>query len=235
MANISFKLFIFLLPIFLFIFLVLIKINSQETYVFLIREDSLLEYSQTIFYLLASIISLIMVFQFHYSQNYIHAFLYVILTIGLLFIAIEEISWGQRIFDFDNPDYFTHNNVQNEVSLHNLSAIQPYLKIIYILIGLYGTLAWLIKLVLAKKLSKHNLLNFVIPAWYISLYFFMLFFIYTLLHYIRPVAVEYGLDGFRIGLFLKWRDEEFAELFLSMGFLIFVIDNYIRLNHNHKS
>lgn len=37
-----------------------------------------------------------------------------------LFVAGEEISWGQRIFGWASGDYFVENNVQGETNLHNL-------------------------------------------------------------------------------------------------------------------
>jgi len=41
---------------------------------------------------------------------------------GCLFIfgAGEEISWGQRIFNWNIPDFFRENNSQGETNLHNL-------------------------------------------------------------------------------------------------------------------
>lgn len=37
-----------------------------------------------------------------------------------LFGAGEEISWGQRIFDLETPEYFQEKNAQGEIGLHNL-------------------------------------------------------------------------------------------------------------------
>lgn len=43
------------------------------------------------------------------------------LLLGLLFLlgAGEEISWGQRIFNFSTPEFMS-SNIQNEFTLHNL-------------------------------------------------------------------------------------------------------------------
>ncbi|MBT8441964.1 MAG: hypothetical protein KJO76_06230 [Gammaproteobacteria bacterium] len=45
-------------------------------------------------------------------------------TLGLaafcLFVAFEEISWGQRIFSYRPPEYFLSENFQQELNLHNL-------------------------------------------------------------------------------------------------------------------
>jgi hypothetical protein len=38
----------------------------------------------------------------------------------LLFGAMEEISWGQRIFGWESPEWFQLHNAQAETNLHNL-------------------------------------------------------------------------------------------------------------------
>ncbi|MCZ6617166.1 MAG: hypothetical protein O7E57_03455 [Gammaproteobacteria bacterium] len=45
------------------------------------------------------------------------------LTVFCLFGAGEEISWGQRIFGFDSPQFFIDNNAQQETGLHNLKIV----------------------------------------------------------------------------------------------------------------
>lgn len=43
-----------------------------------------------------------------------------LLTLLCLFGAGEEISWGQRIFGLETPDYLKERNAQGELGLHNL-------------------------------------------------------------------------------------------------------------------
>jgi hypothetical protein len=39
----------------------------------------------------------------------------------ILFFGMgEEISWGQRIFGIESPEFFQENNAQNETNLHNM-------------------------------------------------------------------------------------------------------------------
>lgn len=40
--------------------------------------------------------------------------------LAFLFVAGEEISWGQRIFDRESSEFFQDNNAQGETNLHNL-------------------------------------------------------------------------------------------------------------------
>ncbi len=46
--------------------------------------------------------------------------MYILAGIGLVFVAGEEISWGQRIIGFATPDYLLDNNIQEELNLHNI-------------------------------------------------------------------------------------------------------------------
>jgi magnesium-transporting ATPase (P-type) len=50
------------------------------------------------------------------------------ILLGILFLMAfgEEISWGQRIFNWDTPDEFKHLNAQQETNLHNLWWFQAY-------------------------------------------------------------------------------------------------------------
>lgn len=43
------------------------------------------------------------------------------LALILFWMAMEEISWGQRIFGWETSDYFLENNMQGETNLHNLN------------------------------------------------------------------------------------------------------------------
>ena len=42
------------------------------------------------------------------------------LSLFCVFVALEEISWGQRIFGYRPPVYFLENNFQLELNLHNI-------------------------------------------------------------------------------------------------------------------
>ena len=152
----------------------------------------------------------------------LHSILYAVLASGLLLVSGEEISWGQRIFNMATPAFFEQHNWQHEISLHNLDVIQlSLLNKIYILIGAYGAFAWLFLRPFAARLKKESchVVNFIVPDWYMSSYFFFVFLVYTLLNFIKQSP----------GGFLVWKDQEPTELLLSMGFLLFVVKNYFIL------
>lgn len=86
------------------------------------------------------------------------------------------------------------------------------------LVGAYGAFAWILVRLFAKgaKADYDHIIDFVVPDWFISSYFFFVFFIYTLLLFTWMNPPD----------FLLARDQEPAELLLSMGFLLFVVSNY---------
>lgn len=42
-----------------------------------------------------------------------------LLAFACLFVAGEEVSWGQRLFDIPTPEFFNEHNLQQETNLHN--------------------------------------------------------------------------------------------------------------------
>jgi len=202
-----------------------------DKYIANIQEDSPLEYFQAIFYFSASIFTLIISRRFINNRFKLHGILYFLLFVGLLFVSLEEISWGQRIFNLRTPSFFIMHNMQKEISIHNLKPVQDYFIGIYILVGLYGSFLWLF---LRKiKIKNDHIVNFIVPEWFLSSYFYLVLLIYTyfFLVYTYFKFCTFGIHGFHLenpGAFVIWRDQEPAEFLLSLGFLIFSIVNNIK-------
>ena len=49
---------------------------------------------------------------------------YVLFALGMFFIGMEEISWGQQLFGWETPADWGQANAQNETTLHNLGPFQ---------------------------------------------------------------------------------------------------------------
>lgn len=45
-----------------------------------------------------------------------------LVTLGCIYIAGEEISWGQHLLHWDTPEYFQAINDQQETNIHNVSS-----------------------------------------------------------------------------------------------------------------
>jgi hypothetical protein len=54
---------------------------------------------------------------------------YVGFALAALFVAFEEISWGQHLFRWESPAWFAERNAQRETNLHNLFGHTPNRKL----------------------------------------------------------------------------------------------------------
>lgn len=43
-----------------------------------------------------------------------------VLAVGFFFVIGEELSWGQRLFAVEAPDWVIENNQQGDITLHNM-------------------------------------------------------------------------------------------------------------------
>jgi len=219
------KIIIFLLPIALIIIFILIKFLYPAFYGIIISEDHFVEYFQVFLYFISFITTLFISITFFRSGKSSFGIFYLVLSLVLLFWTLDEISWGQRIFNISNPQYFEAQNAQKEISVHNLNIFQDYLDEAYIALGFYGAFAsFLIPGSLKDRFKKK--LQFIIPDWYLGFYFSPVFLIYLFFGYISPFMVHYyEKDLFRIGNVIIWRDQEPAELLLASGLAIFFMIN----------
>jgi hypothetical protein len=207
------------------VWLALKKIENP-IYYRIVREDNVLEWAQFLFFGTASVFAGATAIRFARMRRPVYLALYAALSVALLFVAGEEISWGQRIFGFPVNDFFRTHNVQKEITLHNLDGIQNHLLIpLYIAAGLFGTSAWLV----ARKLRPgfRGAASWVVPDWYLAPYFLPVLLIYVYFQ-LGVFAYWHGLDAFPIGGFVKWNDQEPAELAMSAGLLLFTISRFRR-------
>ena len=56
---------------------------------------------------------------------------YILAGLGALFVAGEELSWGQHIFGFATPDSLAEINFQRETNLHNNYALPGIFRFLY--------------------------------------------------------------------------------------------------------
>lgn len=227
---------VFLFPMIVLPAFIFAKIDSPGAYWLLLREDSVVEYTQAVSYFLAAMLSLLVSLGFHRSRMLAPAFLNGLLSFVLFFMSMEEISWGQRIIGFELPRYFAEHNVQDEITLHNLDVIHPRLHTIFSLLGIYGAFGCAFAYRFAPGLmsDRESLLRYAVPEWFAASYFFLSAFMYIVLSYIVPLDSTHAIGKFINTEFFFWRDLEVAELFLSLGFLVFALTNYVRYGVRHS-
>lgn len=98
---------------------------DKESIDFLLQEDGISENFGALFLFLSFIFSFILFFKSKSGNDFFifktgKNILFLFLGLVFLFGAGEEISWGQRIFHFDIPDFLEKANLQGEFNIHNL-------------------------------------------------------------------------------------------------------------------
>ncbi|MBX2879304.1 MAG: hypothetical protein KTR32_05190 [Granulosicoccus sp.] len=99
---------------------------------FLFREDGLMESLTALFSFIAGCLVLL---SFRRNSVFLVQVVKALLMFVFMFVAMEEISWGQRIFGWETPESMVGRNYQNEINLHNyLNPILDYLVLIFNLV-----------------------------------------------------------------------------------------------------
>jgi hypothetical protein len=118
--------------------------EDQEGFLVWIREDGFVEWLTFAELLVMSVFSFMMSKAFSHSNRESAAErVWFVLGFLILFGALEEISWGQRIFKIESPAWFLIHNKQGEINVHNLVLYGVKInklvfgKVLGILVGVY--------------------------------------------------------------------------------------------------
>jgi hypothetical protein len=129
-------------------------------------------------------------------------------SIGCFFISLEEISYGQNIFNWQTPSLFIEYNLQQETNFHNSKGLNIHL--LFMSVGFYGGFAWVY-----KHISRGGLFtDLIIPDWYYALYFFI------------PAAFYFYYEYIMAHFYIIGNHQEVFELILSFGFFFVSVSNY---------
>jgi hypothetical protein len=83
------------------------------------QEDHFFEWLTAIFFLVSSIF---LMMTFIKTKNYFFLLLSIVFFLGFG----EEITWGQRIFNYSTPAVIENINVQNEFNIHNIQLFNTH-------------------------------------------------------------------------------------------------------------
>lgn len=197
--------------------------TNPEFYKQLLLEDGPIENANAITLFIAGIIGFIITSIFIKKGNKKFGILYLLLAIGFIVLGFEEISWGQRIFNLQTPDLFS-SNLQNQITVHNLQSVKPYIHDFLMLVGFLGAFSWLI----FKRLegnSHNSFLRIFIPPWYLMFYFLPIF-----IFYLMGIFMPFNHQIWELGDWLPWNDQEPPELLMSIGILLFTLISFLRQN-----
>ncbi|MGH7571154.1 MAG: hypothetical protein ACREMK_04835 [Gemmatimonadota bacterium] len=116
-----------------------VRVAAPDAVPRLIKEDGALEYLQVLLYTTAGCFALLVAVR---SRSSWVRWAFAVFGLACAFVALEEVSWGERLLGFDPPESIRDLNTQGEMTLHNLAPIQRFLHLAYIFAGLVAGLGW---------------------------------------------------------------------------------------------
>lgn len=136
-----------------------------------------------------------------------------LVALGLLIVAGEEISWGQRVFGWATPDVLQIENVQGETNLHNLHVAALLVRVGQLGAAAYGVIVPLAAFALAS--SSRRLDPFFVPP-------------LALVTFFLPLAVYWVLRIPFVPSFTMTRFSEIPELTFYVGVALVAVVNLRR-------
>lgn len=94
--------------------------------------------------------------------------------LGMIFVGGEEISWGQRVFNFQSSEFFFLRNYQNETNLHNLLPLESNLIPYYIAAFVLGVFLNAVGFKLTPAGAKWPVADMVVSSLIMAGFYFFL-------------------------------------------------------------
>ena len=139
--------FIMLAPVIIMFFetIFLAYPGTRALSVWMHQENHPIEIITFLVFLMAGIMGLRLSYKIKMSteKSLVYGF-YLFFSIALLFIAMEEIAWGQWFIGFETPAAWKSINMQGETTLHNIVGLQGKSEIFQLIFGFGGLLGILL-------------------------------------------------------------------------------------------
>jgi hypothetical protein len=199
---------------------VLTALLGKDAYKWFTREDGFAESVQVFIYALSFIFSLIVAIRQWRAGKRLIALLFLGLSLALVFLVGEELSWGQRLFGWETTSGLASVNKQEETNLHNIYGVGSTFKWVQLLVGAYGTILPLVVMIWPVRERYREVTEAVIPHYSLVPYFLPMFLWRIYRNLLEPPQEFY---------FVVAEYNEVVELILSIGFLLFVVFQLRRL------
>lgn len=165
---------LFTLPLVLVSYFLLADTWPFNYFIEMSKEDRIIEWLQFVIVVIAAVFSGLTAWSLR-KRYTLFAGIFVLITLALIVIAGDEISWGQRLIGLTTPEQLAARNVQGEITFHNMDVVSAIMWQAYFIVGLFGTFGWLVKGDLVRLFpALQKSLDLLVPPWYTSLYFLIL-------------------------------------------------------------
>lgn len=193
--------------------LVAVSVAHRPTFRFVTREDSVLEWPQFLAFATAAVFAALAAARLYPGRRLLLAVFFALMGVSCLFIAGEEISWGQRILGFETSETWREINKQDETTLHNVEGVLVIFNGAMLLIS---TIAVVASLVFLRR-RPAGLLGWLVPPSYMVPAFATMMVYKTVRFTILP---ESSFTVVKLG--------EWAELCLAVALAVFAVESWRR-------
>jgi tetratricopeptide (TPR) repeat protein len=167
------------------------------SYNYFVAEDSWVEYGTFVLCFWAGLL----VFASMKTDQSLRRLGYILFCLALMFVAMEEISWGQRLLGIKTPHIIAQHNYQSEISIHNISFFPSQFLISLAILIWAGVIPQLLRIRWANSLIN----QFGVPVVSLNI-------------------LPYFIFGFIVKNFnLVIKHEELGELIFGLGFYIYAL------------
>jgi len=150
------------------------------------------------------------------------------LAVLLFFAAMEEMSWGQMIFNWGTPELLDSLNRQQETNIHNLAVFHDYTWIAFAVVFTFLASLCAINYLLPSYSSwrQSHLATLILPV-SCSLSYFLI----AVVIYWGVVVEKSGIDL----AYLHTREQEIAECLAAIGIFIHCVSLYLTPSERSSS
>ena len=139
--------------------------ESRDAALWTLEENGPVELLTVVFAMIGGIQGLLLAQQIREHRESMLVFgFYLAFAAGLIFLGMEECSWGQWFFGLETPAYWSEINTQEELTLHNLVIFNDHLETFPLLFGLGGLLGVLLSF---RPWIPHITPPFILLPWFL--------------------------------------------------------------------
>ena len=197
---------------------------SRKAYLFVLMDYSVVEDLQFLLYAAAMVLSAVLARRlWRTGDQRLLGALYGVATVGLFFVAGEEVSWGAEVWEriipwWPEEEELRQVNAQGEITIHNLHGLGRVFTWFLFVLALYGVVSPLLRAALGRRATRPwvDYVSFpaaTVPALLIAVAFFVALLFFTGSHN----DVQRGSPE---QAFLRY--QEVAELNIAFSILVFV-------------
>ncbi len=204
---------IFILPVVLFLILAIFFYipETRQATCRMLDENGPIEILTFIFFIIGGFYGFYLFSNIYSTTDKYVSFFYLIFSIFLILIAMEEIAWGQWFFNFDTPEEWAKINVQGETTLHNIEGMHGKSEILRLIFGVGGLIGLVFgNISLFKKIAVPKIL--------------ILWFIIITIHATMDLYADFKYVYKPIYIVLNESDE-FVEMLISIVSLLYIVLN----------